>query len=419
MKITEFNTSEIESIIQKSGLEIEDKKVMTEIFSKFSSHYENFIDHISKKVFNSEHEEKDFEICSIIIPNSKVGEMEICGFRKIYEEESVFFQNEGLDFNLLEPFVMSNLYYTGKYFDKEKYLDKKYIGKITYKGNTGEEITEDLDYFLYDEEFENSQYEEKNKKIIRVIKNYKIKTGMGFNPFKTRMFCAYVPKINIQAQVEIDYCLEKNGLVDFEIGMVPMWNIDFEKVTPKISSKDSDLKTNYTFILEEKGGYIIPLKEDEYEQINEEQRLLIISSNGNEEFEKIKLNNIDKSKVQELLKQIDGKHKVYSNKATSSYYNKSNVSRVRTKADIESFINRYKDLFSIENYEISNKPLDIKKHFKNKFPLEDSLFNPEYKCKLYIKFSNEYDNVMYVDYLKFIFDELRDNYPEIHWIGGI
>lgn len=419
-----INKNEIENIIQKSELKMEEKKVMREVFSSFSSHYENFINHISERVYNTDYkdEERNIEICSLIVPASKIAEMEMYGFKKIYDDECLFFENENVEYNLLEPCIISNLYYTGEYFNKEKYLDKKYRGKIVYKEKSGEKIIKEMDYYLYDEEFENSQFEEKNKKVLKMIKNYGMKNKTGFYPFRTRMFCTYISNINIETGLEldkIDFLLEENGLSEFKIGMIPMWNVDFEKIGPKITSKDSDFKTNYCFILEKKDEYIVPLKEEDYEQIIEGNKVLIISTNSSEEFEKIKLNKIDKLKVQVKLSEIDKNCNIYSNNVNSSYYNKSKISRIRTKADIESFINRYRELFHVKNYEISNKPLDIEKYFKSSFPTEEDLFNPEYKCKLYIKFANEYENIMYIDYLKFILDELRENYPEIHWIGGI
>ncbi|MGL5963235.1 MAG: hypothetical protein ACRCZR_02200 [Cetobacterium sp.] len=418
-----INKNEIENIIQKSELEMEEKKVMREVFSSFSSHYENFINHISERVYNTEYkdEERNVEICSIIVPTSKIAEMEKYGFKKIYEDEYLFFENENIENNLLNPCIIYNLYYAGQYFNKEKYLDKKYRGKIAYKGKSEEKIIKEIDYYLYDEEFENSQFEEKNKKVLKMMKNYGMKNKTGFYPFKTRMFCTYIfTELKLdEIELPIDFLLEENGLSEFKKEMIPMWNIDFEKIEPKITSKDSDFKTNYSFVLEKTDEYIVPLKEEDYEQIIEGNKLLIISTNSNEEFEKIKLNKIDKLEVQSTLMKIDKNCNIYSNNVNHSYYNKSKVSRIRTKADIESFINRYRELFHIKNYEISNKPLDIEKYFKSSFPTEEDLFNPEYKCKLYIKFSNENENIMYIDYLKFILDELRENYPEIHWIGGI
>ena len=260
----------------------------------------------------------------------------------------------------------------------------------------------------------------KKKKISEVIEKYNLKNKLGFNPFKTRIFSTYIFDIENELEIkEIDYLYEENNLQEFKTQIIPMWNVKIDEITPRITTEDSKYRLENEFVLE-KNEYVIALKDKRYDIQSEKDSCKIITKNSEEEFEKITFEKINKEEVQNKLQEIGKVSNIYSNKIQKSYYNKIKPSKLRTKADIENLFEEYSDIFNVKGYEVSNKPLDISEYFVSNFESEEDFFIPEYKCKMYIKFEvNDSDDVMYVDYLKFIFDKLKENYPEIHWIGGI
>lgn len=429
MRNSEFNEKELMNTIEKSKIEEKEKKDLKFLFSELIKHYSEFIKHIKKKIYDEnkseeieKENEKNIEIYSILAPKNKEKDFEKYGFIKICENDVFLAEGMELDRKKEELYVVSKLYYTGKYFEKEKYLDKKYQAVAILQDKNGNQSKEEINFYLYDEEYENSEFHEKILKIDKIIDKYELESNHGFLPFKTRMFYTYFFNLNLKKIEEgleikkIDLQLEKNGLEEFRTDIIPMWNIKLENIKPRISTTVGEGKVDYNFILGDNGRekeFIISVREEEYEQILNGNNLNIISENKSEEFEKTTISPINRRKVEEL------EIKIYSNLSREGYYNKKQISRIRTKADIENFLKRYDNGYNIKNYEVSNKPLEMEHYFIEKFPTEENIFLPQYKCKLYIKFENDETDNLYVDYLKYILDELKKNYPEIHWIGGI
>ncbi|MGL5356217.1 MAG: hypothetical protein ACRC0F_00820 [Cetobacterium sp.] len=422
MEKSKFNIDNIIKKLEKSNLDENQKEIFEEFFSTFGEHYKKLINHMSKnieceKVKNDNTPEMD--IYSIVVKREEVANMKKIGFEIIAEETLLLFKDEEIDFNINNDFynIASKLYYKGDYFDKEKYLDKKYVGKVKLIDEDGSEFEEEINYYIYDEEFQNCEFREKIEKIKKVFRKYEIEKSVGFHPFTSRMFYTYISNINLRDLKSrkldlkaVDLLLEENNLEEFSQNMIPMWNLSLENIMPKTTTEMGNYKFNYHFRLESNREFVIPIASNEYEQILCENSLNIILENLSEKFTKVVIKNIDKSKVNS---------KLYSNKMVESYKSKNSVSRMRTKADIQNFIESYDGGIKIDGYEISNKPFNMNLFFETNFKDEKSIFIPEYKTKLYIKFQKNSTEEHYNDFLNFILQELRDAYPEIHWIGGI
>lgn len=315
------------------------------------------------------------------------------------------------------PFIMKSCYISLSYSKIEELIEntREYTGFFIDDRGDRYEFKYYLEY--------NSSFVENERKLAEFYYLNNIEWIGVYSPFSRKVFNIVVKELcflteDLEKIKEIEF--EKiDGL---ELNKIPVWNINFRSEMNQLSKKIPSENEEYCYFeiqrkKDEKILYSSSEGEIDYmEIIGEITRIFFKADTKINRWEVCEIKDIDRIKETDIEK--------HSNIRRKRGLHGLGGFKGKTKAEIKALIESYIDIGEIGFIEFL-KEIDFEKKIKsylssmqyNQFLDNDFLYDRNRKkMGILIKKYNK-DDLYYEDRLNFILSILKQNYPEVVWLG--
>lgn len=399
-----MDKEKLSNIIDKSKLDIEEKRIFKEIFCEIIKTHENVIDDLKKQIINtySNNNTEMLKISTLIIDKNDLKLYKELGFELLCENEE--FKEEKYKEDLK---YYSTAFLKCKYSDLKSYLDNIYEG--VYIDKDGKRTSIKYKFF------NNLNAIEKEKVLEKISNQYKIEFNTVYSPYSRRMIDIYLLNDSNLKDIDlekIDLQIEKNNLTDvLQVDKYLVWNIKVQKSKQANNMHYTNAygdKTNYIHIFDYEPYKYISADCKVIDMIKDEKNIKLISEEPDINFEIIKINEVDTSNIEcfENAINIDPR-----------------LERLRTKSQIQNAISQYL------TKPFKNCVIDILTHNDNKKEVimyenshkscknKEEFFIINNSKKIYIQFDDSNKEWFVEDFYNYLLDNLNDKYPEFKFIG--
>lgn len=403
-----------------------EKDLLKKLFEKLELNQISMYEQIEEKISKQLHSpERCWHIYTAFIENDDytIEQAKGNGFHEIVPVDSNHNKMKFSEFNTytdddLNVFKRGNVY-AGTMFLKCKYSElidfKKDYSGVVYT-DTGEKYC-DVTYNL----MPYHALMEEEKKLEQTALQYNIDVPIIYSPMSRR---AVVVKVNIDVKnvrehrnYSIDFQYDKNGLdKNIYLNKTLVWNVSSEgkDVLPrprensekKITAQFDKNFVIYSFYAGENDYYYVRSDNHDIRRIDDSVYLGIDSRTQIEyiEYQKFTIENINKSYIENIMS--------FENKYNPDYCLKK---RVRTKGDIHNILScfgiSYDGIYFKPKYEAV---CTYGKDYKYHYPTDNVLIS---SSVVYIKLSDNTDDIFFEDYVNYVFAYLNYYYPEFRWVG--
>lgn len=318
---------------------------------------------------------------------------------------------------VLKPFIMKSCYMSLSYSQIEELIENAKEYKGFFIDDRGDRY--EFKYYL---EY-NSSFVENERKLAELYYLNNIEWIGIYSPFSRKVFNIVVKELCfLIEELEKIKEIEFEKIDGLELNKIPVWNVNFRSEMNQLSKKIPSGNEEYCYFeiqrkKDEKILYGSSEGEIDYMEMEEEiTRIFFKVDTKINRWEVCEIKGTDRIQETDIEK--------YSNIRRKKGLHGLGGFKGKTRAEIKALIESYIDIGKIGFIEFL-KEIDSEKKIKsyltslqyNQFLDNDFLYDRNRKkMGILIKKYNK-DDLYYEDRINFILSILKQNYPEVVWLG--